>query len=227
MKLSRVLSVALMLLVMTTVDLSAQGMGGMGGGRGGMGGGMGRGGMGGQGGPQGGMRPEMMGEIDLVESTGFFLLDGDDVIKSCKIKSTESQAKANSMIARYHIEYDKINFEFALQIDSLKNMPELDMSAGLSEEQMQGMRRYRQIAQELREKTGHMHKELVEGMKEILNEKELKRWETYYSGICQEKFYRGGRGGQGGPGGERGERGERPSMQMNEGGGDMDYSMDF
>lgn len=225
MKVRRILLLATTLIAMTTISLYAQPGGGMGGGMGGRSGSRSGGPGGQQGGP--GMQMQQNVDIDLLESSGMFLLDRDDITDNCKIKDEDVKTKINSLLAVYVTEYDNITLEFGAQIDSLNAVTEASKASesGPSGDMIKAII---PAMQKIRKRTTPMHTAFNEGMVEILSEKEAKRWDAYYKKLCSEKFFRiGGKPGEG-ERGERGEMGERPQRDQNMSmGEEMDDDMMF
>lgn len=217
MKIKQFLTAMFVLLFVATSSLYAQ-MGGMGGGmsggRGGMGGGMG--------GPQ--PSQSKAPDVDLVATTGLFLIDVAPILKKCKIRDKAKIDILTDIIVEYQEEHDRIAFEFTSQVDMLIELGEGIKDNTIGEEEMRAsIPVISEAVKAIRAKTGPMHQRLNIRIADEMNldEKEARMWRIYYRNLCEDKMYRatdqprqegegerpsGGPGG-GGPGGGGGGRG--------------------
>lgn len=210
----------LIALLFSSQSLFAQGgMGGPGGG-GGMGG-PGGGGMGGPGGSS--SSGEMISSENMLTSTGLFMIEYDEAIKKIKVKKREHAKReaVESLFETYNTKYNEISIAYSTQIESILKEEERSSTRGGSNSMQGGQQRGNMgqdpmsgkisAMKQITEVAKPMHDALNESLGEILSEKQLKRWNKYYTKLCDKNYVgqvesksnsRGG--GMGGPGGMSG-----------------------
>lgn len=211
---NRIFMLIFALISFTSVNCFAQmSMGGGPGGGGQMGGGPGGGGRGG--GDQMGGPPRQEASVDIVASTGLFIYDIEEAIKSSKIKDTSKDTEIKIAFAEYYSVYEKTTMEFQGAISELKQT-ESDVMAMREGGNYTGIRERMSSAIEsmtlIRDRMLPAHVQFKEAVAALLSDKDKRRWNSYYEKLCSENSFRmqegGGRGER--PEGGRGERPARP-----------------
>lgn len=164
--------------------------------------------------------PEKREKIDLVAVTGLFLVDIKPIVEKCKISKQATIDKITDVVVLYQEEYDRISFEFTMEIDQiieLQYLIEEDDASNQAEIQAM-MKVVREPMQKIHKRCLEMHSKLVDDLSNVLSEKEAKRWRLYYRRLCGDNGFQaagahgrddendgevpegGGPGGHGGPG---------------------------
>ncbi len=186
MKVRQLFITLITLCTLSNLQVHAQmGMGG------GMKGGGGRGGM--RGGQQGG-RPQ--GERpstpkNLLEASGMFIYNAEDIIKACKIKDKTNISAIQQIVSTQEKAYNNTTL---LEFDNINKIKEIEAQMksanGGQALMMQHIQDIRSASQGIREAMAPAHEELNRAIVELLHEKELKKWRRYIQEFYTAKSYR-------------------------------------
>ncbi|MFR9653307.1 MAG: hypothetical protein SNH16_03345 [Rikenellaceae bacterium] len=149
------------------------------------------------------------GSRDIVAATGYFTLDAKSIVEALELKSKSTVSSLNSLIAAYNKECEAIGVKYADQIAILTES-KAKMEAAKTAEKQEEMKCIAKSVMEqaslVRPAAIIMHKNLVEGLKDVLTVNEFEKWNKVYGGICRTKSFnprpqgRGGKQGGGKPG---------------------------
>ena len=132
--------------------------------------------------------PKMPTSDELIASTGLFSIDPSALFKKCKVKDEAKLSQMKKVLIAYQQDFSRLSFEKNPQIDSVVTLSNLKGITSQGEmivrmDQLQG------VLLRLKNATLPMQQKLKEGMHDILNEKEKKRFDSFYRTLCDENRY--------------------------------------
>ncbi len=173
-------------------------------------------------------------EIDILSMTGLFDIDSREIIKKVKVGDSAAQREIHRAVAAYVLEMGEV---MVVHTSSIALIEQAEEVLNKAQEMMQNgqemdqsymsnlMSKAREAMSAVRMAMAPIHKSMTARIEEVLkgNEKQMKKWTSYYNTLCNERRYnpnmpdkapmeagsgeqRGG-GGMGGGGGMSGGRG--------------------
>ena len=121
----------------------------------------------------------------IIQTTGLFVIDNEELLDKCKIKDKKTIAKINEILETYGTEFKDIQFKHKTKLDDILNTPLPEAGKEVTDEMKQKYRSMGQNIEVIKGDAAAMHKRLDKAMKIALDNKSRKRWESYYKRICK------------------------------------------